>query len=243
MEPLPQIERYVRRTVLKLAPTCRCPQPIPEFNLKTTFFCSYLCLSALIAGLGANHTFAQAPARPDKIMTIDELRACLALKSGNEKAGADILREQQTFTRDQDAVKAEQPDVDKGTLDIRARSAALAAEREAISALVSALSAKAPTLKTDAEKADYETERAKLVLRSRLYSEDSARFNTAQQTHSDRVNALNERINAINARSVSINDGIEPHQQKIATWRNQCSNRRFREEDEIAIKKELAAGK
>ena len=176
-------------------------------------------------------------------MTIGELRSCLTLKSANEKAAADILQQQQTFTRDQDAVKAEQLEVNTGNDDIRARSATLFSEREAMTALASALSAKAPSVKTDAEKSDYEAERAQLVERNRRHDEDTARFNAAQQTQRDRVNALNERINAINARNISINDRVEPHQQKIATWRDQCSNRRFREEDEVAIKKEIAAGK
>ena len=176
-------------------------------------------------------------------MTIGELRICLTLKSANERAAADILQEQQTFTRDQDAVKAEQLEVDSGNNELRARSARLASERETMNALVSALSAKDTTVKTDAEKSDHESERAKLVERSRLHGEDAARFNAAQLAQRERVNALNERINAINARNISINDRVEPHQQKIATWRDQCSNRRFREEDEIAIKKEIAAGK
>ena len=175
-------------------------------------------------------------------MTIGELRSCLTLKSANEKAAADILREQQTFTRDQDAVKAEQLEVNTGNDDIRARSATLFSEREAMTALASALSAKAPSVKTDAENSDYEAERAQLVERNRRHDEDTARFNAAQQAQRDRVDALNERINAINARNISINDRVEPHQQKIATWRDQCSNRRFREEDEVAVRKEIAAG-
>jgi hypothetical protein len=190
-----------------------------------------------------NPVFAQNAARPDKIMTREELRACFKLKQSNDTAAAAILQEQQAFASDQDAIKAEQAEVNKGNDDIRARSTVLMAERDAIAAVVSELSAKAQTAKTDAEKADYEAERAKLIERNRMHQQNAESLNAAQQTQVERVNALNERIVAINQRGKTVNDRVEPQQKQVATWREQCSNRRFREEDEIALKKELAAGK
>ena len=78
---------------------------------------------------------------------------------------------------------------------------------------------------------------------NRAYEQSVERFNAAQQTQGDRIRALNERIGAINQRNQTVNDRVEPHQKQVAVWRVQCSNRRFREEDEVAIKKEMAAGK
>ena len=197
----------------------------------------------LLAALSVTHALAQAPARPDKIMTIAELRTCMKLEQSNKKTAQEILQQQEAFKRDQDAVKAEQVAVNKANDDIRATAATNSAERDSVSGLMSALSAKASEAKTDEQKAAIEAERATLVERNRAYEQNVERFNATQQAQGDRVNALNERIGAINQRNQTINDRVEPHQKQAALWREQCSNRRFREEEEIVIKKEMAAEK
>lgn len=206
-------------------------------------FGASLCALALAAPFGVFDSVAQAPARADKIMTIDELRACTKLERSNKKAAAEILQEQEGFKRDQDAVKAEQAEVNKANEDLRVRSVALFADRDALAVSVSALSAKAESAKTDAAKADFDAERASLIEKNRVHGEDTERFNKSQQALRDRVAALNERIDAINQRNKTVNDRVEPHQKLVASWNEQCRNRRFREEDEIAIRKEFAAGK
>jgi hypothetical protein len=215
--------------------------------VKTHFFSAHLraalCAVAIFSAIGASHVAAQAPARPDKIMTIDELRACMKLKQANETAAASILQNQQMFTQDQSAVKTEQAEVNTINEAIRARSAVLVTERDAISALAAELSAKVESAKTDAEKASFETERARFNERTSAHQKNTDAFNAMQQTQRDRVAALNPRIDVINERSKTINDQVAPHQKQVATWRDQCGNRRFREEEELVVKKEMAAGK
>lgn len=213
------------------------------FKLKKLFFRSGVRASLLVAAFGTGNSFAQAPARPDKIMTIAELRTCMKLDQANKKTAAEILQDQEAFKRDQDAVKAEQAEVGKTNDEIRARGAMLNTERDAISALAAGLSAKAEAAKTDAEKADFAVERAKIVERNSQYQRDADAFNVTQLAQRDRVSAFNERVDAINARNKTVNDRVEPHQNQVGTWREQCGKRRFREEDEVVIKKELAAGK
>ena len=202
-----------------------------------------VCAATLLAAFSANHAAAQAPARNDKIMTIAELRVCMKLEKSNNQNAAEILQTQDAFKRDQEAIKVEQAEVSKANDDIRARSATIIAERDALAPLFSALSTKMQAAKTDEEKAVAEAERLKLVERNRLLDQSIDSFNTLQQTQRDRIAALNARIDPINQRNKTINERVEPHQKQIATWRDQCGNRRFREEDEIAIKKELAGGK
>lgn len=175
-------------------------------------------------------------------MTIAELRVCMKLEKSNIQNAAEILQTQEAFKRDQEAIKVEQAEVGKANDDIRARSATILAERDALAPLISALSTKTQAAKTDEEQALAEAERLKLVERNRLLDQSIDSFNTFQQTQRDRIAALNARIDPINQRNKTINERVEPHQKQIATWRDQCGNRRFREEDEIVIKKELAAG-
>ncbi|TAG50233.1 MAG: hypothetical protein EAZ30_00590 [Betaproteobacteria bacterium] len=186
---------------------------------------------------------AQPVAKADKIMTIDELRSCLKLNAANEDAAKAILLQQQTFKGDETAVKTEQADVNAASTALRARSAAIVAERDALSALIPGMNDRAAAAKTDAEKADYETERAKLLERGRLLQLETEAFNAAQQPLRDRVDALNVKIAAINQRALTVNELVDPHQKQVETWREQCGNRRFREEDEVVVKKELAAKK
>ncbi len=214
-----------------------------DFNLKTHLLSAASCAIALVATLGVNLSAAQTPARSDKILTIDELRACMKLEQSNKQTAAEILQSQDAFKRDQEAATAEQADVDKANDELRVRSTAIVAERDAIAALVAAQTTKALAAKTDAEKADAETDRTTLEGRNRALNQNIQGFNANQQALRDRITASNARIGAVNQRSTTINDRVAPHQQLVATWRDQCGNRRFREEEEVVIKKELAAGK
>ncbi len=176
-------------------------------------------------------------------MTLAELRTCMKLKQSNDAIAAEIKKDQESYTRDKAALKAEQAEVNKGNDDIRARGVALKAERDQMATRVTELTAMAQAAKTDAEKAVYETERAKLVERNRVFEKNAAEFTAEQKVQIERVNTLNASIEAINVRSHTINDRVDPQQDRVVAWREQCGNRRFREEDEVVVKKELAAGK
>jgi hypothetical protein len=204
-----------------------------------------LCIATSVAAVifGAAPTFAQTPARSDKIMTISELRTCMKMKQANDAAAAEILQTQQSFARDKDALKTEQADVKKASDEFRVRGAALRSERDEISNRVTELNALGAAAKTDEQKAAYETERKKLVERNRVYEQNAATFTVDQKVIIERVDALNARVDAFNKRNDTINDQVGPQQDRVIEWRTQCGNRRFREEDEVVIKKELAAGK
>jgi chromosome segregation ATPase len=213
------------------------------FELKNRFIDARFCAVTLLTLFAAAQVSAQPANRNDKIMTIAELRACFKLKQANQIAFAEIAQEQQDFKRDDAAVKAEQAEVLKAGDELRARSATITAERDTLSAAVSELSAKAPTLKTDAEKAEYEVARAQLTERSNEHQKRVESLIAAQKAQRDRIDAVNERISAINLRAKTVNDRVEPQQKQAAAWREQCGSRRYREEDEIVVNKELAAGK
>ncbi|MBL8309362.1 MAG: hypothetical protein JNL19_02965 [Burkholderiales bacterium] len=219
-----------------------------------TFFnrAALLVVSLFAAGLAHSQTPTSrkpstAPPAPaakaDKIMSIDELRTCMTMQQANEKNAALLLQTQDDYKRDQEAVKAEQADVAKASAAQRARLAALTTERETVAAAVTDLNARIGAAKKDEERAALEPERATLNERSAAFGKALDDYNAAQGALRDRVTALNTRIDALNARSKTVNDGIEPHKESVAKWREQCGSRRYREEDEIAIKKELAANK
>lgn len=196
-----------------------------------------------LAAFTASAAFAQAPARSDKIMTMTELRNCMTLEKANTIAAAEIQQTQQAFKADQDAVKAEQAEVDRANQIARERSAAITVERDALSAAIAAHAIKAQAAASDADKAAAEAERVALTQRGDALEQNINTFNAARGPLRERITALNARIDAINLRNKTVNDRVEPQKLKIAEWKDQCASRRFREEDEIVIKKELATAK
>lgn len=174
-------------------------------------------------------------------MSIDELRACMTTKKVNDDEASALKREQADFARAQDAVRAEQNEVKKSNDELLTRAAVLRSEQAAMMSRVDELRLIALEAKTDADKAQYEQERDRLAERNRLHDLAIVNFNAAQQAQATRIEALNARIGPLNERGKAVSDRVEPVQEKVVAWRAQCGNRRYREEDEIAIKKELAA--
>lgn len=211
--------------------------------MKTNSRGNVLATFVASVAFAASAAFAQAPVRSDKIMTLAELRSCMTLERANSVAAAEILQTQQAFKTDQDSVKAEQAEVDRANQTARERSAAITAERNTLSTAISEHATKAQTASTDADKAAAEAERVTLMQRSDALQQSVDAFNAAQLLLRERISALNARIDAINLRSKTINDRVEPQKQSSAKWRDQCASRRFREEDEVLIKKELATTK
>jgi hypothetical protein len=101
----------------------------------------------------------------------------------------------------------------------------------------------AEAAKTDEQKAAYEVERVKLTERGNLHTASNAQYNVDQQDFNKKNDALNARIPALNERGKAVNDGVESLQTKVSAWQSNCSKRRFREDDEILLKKEMATKK
>jgi uncharacterized protein (DUF3084 family) len=185
---------------------------------------------------------AQA-SKNDPIMSKDELRACMKAKQSNEDEAASIKTDQETFKRDYDAFKTEQTEINKQGDDLRGRATAISVERDVIATRASELQTRVPNLKTDEEKAKYEADRAQLLERSQMLDRTTAKFNEDQQSYAKRVEVFNGRIGPINERNKTVNSRVEPLEASVDSWRKKCGNRRYREDDEIAIKKELTAKK
>ena len=56
-----------------------------------------MLLGLIVALVADAPVAAQSAARPDKIMTISELRVCMKMKQVNDASAAEILQAQQSF--------------------------------------------------------------------------------------------------------------------------------------------------
>ena len=102
-------------------------------------------------------------AKADRIMSIDELRVCMKLQQTNEKNAGEILDAQDSFKRDQDAVRAEQAEVRKASDARRTRLAELTTERDAIATAVNDLNTRIQAAQKEADKTALEPERVVAV--------------------------------------------------------------------------------
>jgi hypothetical protein len=205
-----------------------------------TFLTNFVALAASALLLtAAPPAHAQLPAPGNKILSFDELRSCLLTRKRNEEESASVKKEQEAFRRDHDAIKAEQVEISKFNETLNQEQAKLTTDRQAIDARTVELRAMAEAAKTDEEKAKYNAEVIIHIERGDKHDDARAQYRARQETYNERIAAFNAKLSGINARSKSVNDRVEPLLKADADWRAACSNRRFHEEDEKELKKEL----
>jgi septal ring factor EnvC (AmiA/AmiB activator) len=207
------------------------------------------------AGLLCAFTTAPALAQAVKgsrgaIMSKEELRVCLTGKDAVDKQRADVTASNEQLTRERDtlqqtgaALRAEGSQIEQRNAALRA----LAERNRDHQAKVQDWNARAAKLK-DAPPADQERVLAELnaekdslqksfdTLRSEQapllsgFTEVVAAYNQKAQEHARNVEALNTR-------AIRLTEQSETEARDRDAWRNACADRRYREDDEIAIKR------
>ncbi|GAB4038706.1 MAG: hypothetical protein Fur0014_07700 [Rubrivivax sp.] len=218
----------------------------------TLALCAALALTALPgAALAQAKTGALGGgAGAGPIMTRDELRACL-------KSQAEL----KTRVADYEAQKAA---AEKEKADIVAATQALAEEKAKLSAAASKVKDENTRAANLAQRVDEWNERWQAFEkaqkagpmadreRKRLLDEQKALQREQDELKAAAAggggeagvaSAFNQKVEALNARTVAYNNRNkelvklgEDLQQERDLWAGECGNRRFREEDEIAIK-------
>jgi chromosome segregation ATPase len=185
-----------------------------------------------------------AKVRPgEKLMTRDELRACFKDRAANDASAKALIADQDAFKKDYDAVRAEGAQLRADNEAARAQAAAIQTERQAVNERTSVLAARAATLKTDEEKAAYEKDRQALLADGRAVDAKVEAFNAGQAPLRERSTAFDAKVAPINERQKAINARVEAQTATVNEWTTRCNDRAYDELDEIAVKKEMAAGK
>lgn len=187
-------------------------------------------------------------------MTRDELRACLSRETELEKrlaaqeaARSPLEEEKKTIAAEQAAARAEGVRLDGGELG--AVIAAFSERHKAFGERLARWEARVTALNEagrnarpeerialNAERAELEKERAPLEA-------ERKRMLALQTEHQDNVNTFNARIRALDARvaawsqrAAAWNDVNVALEADRSDWVSRCDNRRYLEEDEIAIR-------
>jgi hypothetical protein len=187
------------------------------------------------------------------ILTRDELRTCLAQEDDYKKrvvsrdtARAPLEQEKKAIADDQIAMRTERAKLDAGATDpavvaLNERSKAFTERLERWNARVKAFTDAGRTgSAAEREREAINAERVELENERAAIETERVRINSSR---AEVVNAFNAKVAALDARVAdwnkrnnAWNDSAAAMDAERTTWMSNCGNRRYREDDEIAIR-------
>jgi chromosome segregation ATPase len=172
-----------------------------------------------------------------KLMTRDELRACIDQQDANSKEAEAIKAEQASYKANADKLKAEKAAMEADEAALSKQIADVKAEKEAILKAHETLTAEAPKL-----------EKAELKARNEAYTARTTAFGTmveavkaADAEQGVKRKAFSDKVDALDAQFKALEDRTEKHFDANDKWKAECQNKAYDENDEKAIRKEKAA--
>lgn len=172
-----------------------------------------------------------------KLMTRDELRACLerqdvsaAEAKAIEAADKELAEERGKVLMERDAIKAKQTEIETAEKALVAENQAVAKRFEELKELLPKMSKKEQT----EAKADYEKRANAVNAQIEPHNARKKTFLAEVKTFEERVESFNKRKDELAVRADKLGDAQE-------AWRNECGNKPYDEADELAIKKEKSA--
>lgn len=199
--------------------------------------------------IGGGEGSAARPGGP--ILTRDELRACLKDEESirtrleeHDKSRAPIDAEKSAIATEQAALRADRTQIDEATKkgeEFKTRQAAYGAKVNDWNARVQAHNENTArntayeqnSQRLTREKADLEKERADLVAEIERWN---AQIKPIVEAYNTKAKALDARVAAWNERNAKWNENGTMLEGERKTWVAACADRRYREDDEKAIK-------
>jgi len=172
-----------------------------------------------------------------KLMTRDELRACMKANDANRAEGEAIKTAQAAQTKERADLLKDKDDLSKKGEALTVRTNELLAERAALLKLNEELKVSLPKAKkeeAEALKKDYDAKAEAHSARIDALNKEKLDYKALAPGFDSRVEAHNQAAKALEARA-------ETYLDKLDEWKADCSNKPYDEADEIAIKKEKAA--
>lgn len=172
-----------------------------------------------------------------KLMTRDELRACMNRSEENSKEAEAIKREQAAYKDNTAALQKEKQELLAADEANSAEAKAAKQERDDILKMVEDIKAAAPKM----EKAELAAKDTEYKARAAAFDTRVAALNESVKAGNARRQAFSEKVDKVNTSFKSLEERTEAHFDKNDSWKTECGNKPYDEADEIAIKKEKAA--
>lgn len=172
-----------------------------------------------------------------KLMTRDELRACIDQQEANSKEAEAIKVDQAAYKANAEQLKAEKATIETGEAALAKQIEEVKAEKEAILKAHETLTAEAPKLEKAALKARNEA----YVARTTAFGTMVESVKAADAEQGVKRKAFSDKVDALDAQFKAIEDRTEKHFDANDKWKAECQNKAYDENDEKAIRKEKAA--
>lgn len=172
-----------------------------------------------------------------KLMSRDELRACIDQQDANSKEAEAIKAEQTSYKANAEKLKAEKAAIEAGEAALAKQVSEVKAEKEAILKAHETLTAEAPKL----EKADLKARNEAYQARTTAFGTLVEGVKAADAEQGVKRKAFSEKVDALDAQFKGIEERTEKHFDANDKWKSECQNKAYDENDEKAIRKEKAA--
>jgi chromosome segregation ATPase len=219
-----------------------------------------LLMAAVAAGAQAPAAKAAADGKPlimgntgaGKLLTREELRACFKRRDELVPRLADLEAqrkaldgERDTIAQDRAALAGEREGVKQKTDAVAALEPRMVAFKQKVDdwqARVTAFNDSGRAgMSADRQRADLQREQAALTASQKELEAERQTVTTAAQ---EAINAFNTKASAVegratdwNARNGKLNEATQAASDDRQSWVTECANRRYREDDETAIKR------
>jgi hypothetical protein len=184
-----------------------------------------------------------------KMLSRDELRACLKRLDDVNAGGKDLEQRRAAMDRDKDelskggeALKTERADIDvklAGVREWEGRMRNHAAEIETFNQRLKAAE-EMSRAQREAQQPLLEAERERLNAARAVLAQDEGRlvpvYQGAVKAYNERALARDAQVATWNDRNKALNEAAIKQEEDRTGWLADCANRPYREDDEIAIK-------
>ncbi|QPF73570.1 hypothetical protein G8A07_11980 [Roseateles sp. DAIF2] len=174
-----------------------------------------------------------------KLMTRDELRACLIRFDKNEADAKDIKAAQEANAKERADMLKLKEELTQAGQSLNTGAAELKAEREGLIKSQEGLKEQIAKLeRADAEKvlADYKAKAAAHDVKIDAY-------NQAKNKYAEDAKGFDAKVESHNKNTKDLQARTETHLDEVDDWKNECSKKSYDEADEIAVRKELGQTK
>lgn len=172
-----------------------------------------------------------------KLMSRDELRACINTQEANSKESEAIKGDQAAYKANAEKLKAEKAEIEAGDTALAKQVTDVKAERDAITKAHETLVAEQSKLSKEELKARNEAYQARANAFGPMV--DAVKAQDAEMNIKRK--AFSEKVDGLEAQFKAIEDRTEKHFDANDKWKAECQNKAYDENDEKAIRKEKAA--
>jgi chromosome segregation ATPase len=184
-----------------------------------------------------------------KVLTLEELRACMKRQEGVGLSNKDLAqrraaldREKEGLVKSGEALQAARADVEAKLAAVReweGRMRAHGAEIETFNKRLKAAEELSANQRERQAK-EFDAERERLNKARQPLTEDEARlvpaYQNAVKSYNEQAAAREVLVTEWNGRNQALNDANQKNEEERSIWVNECASRPYREDDEIAIK-------